>query len=99
VLSRVPRKTFVILIMLLVCATVALVIACQFHPAASAHQHEFPPGHHHGPAAGGVACLTAVLPASTFLVLLTFSWFWVAPLVLPSNPFGASLFKPPKTVL
>ena len=98
-LSLVQRKTFAILAMLLVCATVTMVIACQFHIVASEHRHALPSGHHHSPSAGGVACLTAVLPASTFLVLLTFAWFWVALLLLQSSPSGVSLFKPPKTAL
>ena len=102
VLSGRYRKTWAILSMLLACATIVMVIECQFHGLPSAHEHAAPGGHHHshsapGYAAVGFSGLIAVLPPGTPLVMFASVLFSFASLLLRSTTLRFPLFIPPRT--
>jgi hypothetical protein len=95
-LPLIQHKPMAILAMVLVCMAVVTLMAYQIHAVASVHEHSVPGGHHQSPL-GSSACLSAVLPAATLLIVFSSLWFsaavvsWLsdAPVVLP--------YKPPKS--
>lgn len=95
------RKAYVVLAMLLVCMTAIMVIECQVHTAKSIHEYAMPSRHHHSHDTSGHAarvgpCLLAILPFVVLLIILTYFWFHVTPViwhyVIPPFP----LFIPPR---
>jgi hypothetical protein len=102
VLSGGYRKTWAILSILLACATIVLFLECQLHEWPSGHEHAASGGHPHshsvpGYAAAGFACLIAVLPSGTPLVIFASVLFSAAFLLLRSTVGRFLLFIPPRT--
>jgi hypothetical protein len=100
-MSKVRRKAYVMLAMLLVCMTATMIIECQVHTSESAHEHAMPGRHHHGHDASGhnaraMHCMMAVLPFVAVLIIFTYSWFPITSVmwhyVTPAFP----LFIPPR---
>ena len=84
-MPKAHRKVYIILTMLLVCMTATMVIECQVHTTGSAHEHAMPSRHHSHDASGHSAkvssCLLAILPFVALLILLTYFWFHITPVM------------------
>jgi hypothetical protein len=100
------RKTFAILVMLLVCMMAAALLECQVHAESSMdahavqHEHAAPRGHHHHPSmslTGHMACLIAVLPTVMFLVWFAIAWLLVSFWCVRVTPHALLPFIPPRT--
>jgi hypothetical protein len=100
------RKTYSILVMLLVFMMGAAFLECQVHAGsavdehAAQHEHAAPRGHHHPTSmsiTGHMACLIAVLPAAMFLVWFAIIWLHVSFWCVRATPHALLPFIPPRT--
>jgi uncharacterized membrane protein len=100
------RKTFTILVMLLVCMMAAALLECQVHAESSMdehaaqHEHAAPRGNHRHPSmslTGHMACLIAVLPTVMFLVWFAIAWLHVSFWCVRVTPHALLPFIPPRT--
>ena len=101
VIPKVHRKAYVMLAMLLVCMTATMVIECQVHTPGSAHEHAIPSRPHHSHDASGhtarvMPCMTAVLPFAAWLIIFTYFWFHITPVVWHYVTPAFPLFIPPR---
>lgn len=96
-LSRFRHKAGRALVILLVCATVVSMVACQFHPASSQHERGAPIRQHQAGHSDGISCLIAVLPEGLLLVTLAYVVYANGPVHLHSTPFALPLFIPPRS--
>ena len=95
-LPLIQHKTVAILATVLVCMAVVTLMACQIHAGASVHEHSVPGGHHQSPL-GSSACLSAVLPVATLLIVFSSLWLSATVVSWPSDAPVVLPFKPPKS--
>jgi hypothetical protein len=99
------RKTYSILVMLLVFMMAAAFLECQVHAESSLdehpaqHEHAAPRGPHHHTSmsiTGHMACLIAVLPTAMFLVWFAIAWLHVLFWCVRATPHALLPFIPPR---
>jgi len=96
VLPSMHHKICAMLVILLVCLTIAMILVCQIHNLTSEPEHAAPIGHHHdhsshGHMPGGVSCLLAVLPIGILFLVFAYVRVYTTPILLS---YTAPVFPP-----
>jgi hypothetical protein len=102
-MPKVHRKAYMMLAMLLVCMTATMVIECQVHTTGSAHVQATPTRPHSHDASGhtarAVPCLLAILPCVALLIIFTYFWCSITPVIWHDVIVAFPLFIPPRNAV